>query len=78
MKNKKFDVVVVFGEMAVRRFMDVWGSECKVSEEELERYGSVVRHSFVTEAERDAYMLALEDSAGWMESVVADEKNLKP
>ena len=78
MKEKKFDVVVVFGEYAVRDFMDVWGSEDKVSEEELESKGSVVRHSFATEAERDAYMLALEDSAGWLESVVADERNLKP
>lgn len=77
-EEKKFDVVAVFGEVAVRRFMDVLGSEYKVSEEELESCGSVVRHSFATEAERDAYMLALEDSAGWLESVVADEKNLKP
>lgn len=77
-EEKKFDVVAVFGEVAVRRFMDVWGSEDKVSEEELESKGSVVRHSFATESERDAYILALEDSAGWLESVVADEKNLKP
>ena len=77
-EEKKFDVVAVFGEVAVRRFMDVLGSEYKVSEEELESCGSVVRHSFATEAERDAYMLALEDSAGWLKSVVADEKNLKP
>ena len=77
-EEKKFDVVAVFGEVAVRRYMDVCGSEYKVSEEELERYGSVVRHSFATEAERDAYMLAMEDSAGWLESVVADEKDLKP
>lgn len=78
MKEKKFDVVAVFGECAVRDFMDVFGSDDKVSIEELESKGSVVRHSFATEAERDAYMLALEDSAGWLESVVADEKNLKP
>lgn len=77
-EEKKFDVVAVFGECAVRDFMDVFGSDDKVSIEELESKGSVVRHSFATEAERDAYMLALEDSAGWLESVVADEKNLKP
>ena len=78
MEEKKFDVVVVFGESAARAYREAWECEEPVSESKLEELGCVVRHSFDTEAERSAYLMALEDSDGWRDYFVAEEKLLNP
>lgn len=78
MEEKKFDVVVVFGADAVSEYVEAWDNNEQISEGRLEELGCVVRRSFKTEAEKKAYLLALEDADGWWENTVAEENHLKP
>ena len=78
MEEKKFKVVVVFGESAARAYREAWDSNEIVSESKLEELGCVVRHTFDTAEECEAYLMALEDSEGWYDHIVTDEKFLKP
>lgn len=76
MEEKKFDVVVVFGETASKMYWENYNEDEPIKESELEEYGSVVRRSFETEAERNAYLKGLEDSDGWNDYAVAEERFL--
>lgn len=78
MEGNKFNVVVVFGADAVRKYNRAWDVDEQTSERELEELGSVTRHSFDTKEERDAYIMALSDAEGWLENIVAKEEYLKP
>ncbi len=78
MEEKKYEIVVVFGADAVRKYSRAWDADEQISEEELEELGSVTRHSFETKEERDAYIMALSDAEGWLENIVAEEAFLKP
>lgn len=77
MEEKKFDVVVVFGETAVKKYNENFEKDEPMSESELDNWGCVVRRSFDTESERNAYLMALEDSDGWWDYIVAEERFLK-
>lgn len=77
MKEKKYEIVVVFGTDAVREYSRAWDCNEQISEEELENLGCVTRRSFDTKEERDAYIMALSDADGWFENVVAEEEYLK-
>lgn len=77
MKEKKFEVIVVFGESAARAYREAWEREEPISESKLEELGCVTRRSFATEAERAAYLMALEDSDGWYDYFVAEERLLQ-
>lgn len=74
--EKTFDVVVVFGEEASRAYAQAWENEVPISESKLEEFGCVTRRSFDTESERAAYLMALEDSDGWYDYVIAEERLL--
>lgn len=78
MEEKKFDVVVVFGLSAAKKYYENFEEDEPLSESELDDLGCVTRRSFATEAERDAYLTALEDSDGWDDYIVAEERFLKP
>lgn len=78
MEGNKFNVVVVFGTDAVRKYSRAWDDNEQSSEEELGDFGCVTRRSFDTKAERDAYIMALSDADGWHDNIVAKEEYLKP
>lgn len=78
MEEKKFKVVVVFGETAAKMYDENFDEDEPISESKLEEFGCVVRRSFNTKAELDAYLLALGDSDGWWDYAVAEERFLKP
>lgn len=78
MGEKKFGVVVVFGESASKMYNENFDEDNPISESELEEFGCVVRRSFDSEAERDAYLMALGDSDGWGDFIIAEERFLKP
>ena len=78
MKEKKYEIVVVFGTDAVRKYSRAWDCNEQISEEELETLGCVTRRSFDTKEERDAYIMALSDADGWFGNVIAEEEYLKP
>lgn len=78
MEGNKFNVVVVFGADAVRKYSRAWDADEQTSERELEELGSVTRRSFETKEERDAYIMALSDAEGWLDNIVAKEEYLKP
>lgn len=77
MEEKKFEVIVVFGESAAKAYREAWECEEPISESKLEELGCVTRRSFATEAERAAYLMALEDSDGWYDYFVAEERLLQ-
>ena len=77
MKEKKYEIVVVFGTDAVREYNRAWDCNEQISEEELENLGRVTRRSFETKEEYDAYIMALSDAYGWCENVIAEEEYLK-
>lgn len=76
--EKKFEIVVVFGETAAKMYFENFDEDEPISEAELEEWGCVVRRSFDTEAELRAYLMALDDSDGWDDYIVAEERFLKP
>ena len=78
MEENKFHVVVVFGADAVGAYSRAWDENEQISESKLEELGCVVRHSFDTKEERDAYIMALSEADGWHENVLAKEEYLKP
>ena len=75
--EKKFDVVVVFGEQAARMYWDNADEENPIPEKELEEFGAVVRRSFETEAELNAYLQGVDDCDGWNDYCVAEERFLE-
>lgn len=58
---KKFNLKVVFGEMACDKFND----NPKTTYEKLRELGDVKKVSFNSEEERNAYIQGLEDAMGW-------------
>ena len=78
MEEKNFDVVVLFGESASKMYNENFDEDNPISESELEEFGCVVRRSFESEAECNAYLMALEDSDGWDDYIIAEERFLKP
>lgn len=66
MKTKKYKVSVVFGSDATREY---WNG---ASVKKLKELGSVVKRSFDTEEELNAYKLGLEDYDGYLEYTVME------
>ena len=65
MEEKKYELMVVFGTEAVNAF--VYDGMEKAQQCVENGDGNIIIKSFDTEAEREAYCQALEDSSGWME-----------
>lgn len=77
MNENKLNVVVVFGTDAVDAYSRAWDDNEQVSESKLEELGCVVRRSFETKEELNAYMMGISDSDGWLSNIIANEENLK-
>lgn len=67
MKTKKYKVSVVFGSDATREY---WNGGASVKK--MKELGSVVKRSFDTEEELNAYKLGLEDYDGYLEYAVME------
>lgn len=68
MEKKSHKVTVIFGTDAVREYSD----NSRATIKSLNELGSVVKRSFSTKAELDAYLTGLEDSDGWMEYAIKE------
>lgn len=68
MKKETHKVTVIFGSEAVREYFD----NSKATIKSLKTLGDVVRRSFATKAELDAYLTGLADSDGWLEYAIKE------
>lgn len=68
MEKKTHKVTVIFGTDAVREY----NGNSRATIKSLKELGSVVKRSFSTKAELDAYLTGLADSDGWMEYAIKE------
>lgn len=68
MKKESHKVTVIFGSDAVRQYYD----SPRTSIMHLKELGDVVKRSFATKAELDAYLTGLADSDGWLEYAIKE------
>lgn len=73
-KAKKYQVAVVLGEDAAECY-DEYGLK-ELSKRISELGGNVVSHEFDTPAERNAYIMAMEDANGWWGNAVISNSDI--
>ncbi len=71
-EDNGYEVFVVFGEYCARAYMEegLKGVRRKLDE------GTIVKRSFGSKAERDAYIMGIDDADGWMGSAVISTEDI--
>ena len=73
--NKNYSAIVVFGERAVNCYMNDNIQSIEDSINGLD--GSIIKRSFSTQEELNAYIKGLDDADGWLDSAVLDDQFIK-
>jgi len=68
MKKETYKVTVILGSDAVREYFD----NSKATIKSLKTLGDVVKRTFSTKAELDAYLTGLSDSDGWLDYAIKE------
>lgn len=68
MKKETYKVTVILGSDAVREYFD----NSKATIKSLKTLGDVVKITFSTKAELDAYLTGLSDSDGWLDYAIKE------
>lgn len=75
MAKRKFKAVVIFGETAANAYG--WEDMKKMCSLVREGEGSLSVREFGTEAERNAYILGIDDADGWLGAAVLSDKDAR-